>query len=170
MDDSRTLLLVDDEILILEILQEALAPLEAKILLASDGAQALEILKAAKPDAVVSDIHMPGLSGFDFIKKAREASIHTPFVFMTGYGDKEKAVTALRLGAFDFLEKPFKAPQLREVVDRALHLGVELRSLEYEVDNQVRGSDIPSSEISQFREIVRKVLALKKANKVRKAG
>src|SRR4051812_43168740 len=100
-----SLLIVDDEELILEILLEALTPLHVECHTATNGREALAFLAKTRPHAVLSDIHMPEMDGFELLANATALGVEVPFVFLTGYGDKEKAITALRLGALDFLEK-----------------------------------------------------------------
>lgn len=81
-------------------------------------------------DAILTDLNMPGMSGLDFIKKAKELDNQTIAVFLTGYPSSENAVSALRCGAFDFLEKPFSTDHLLLTLDKA----VEMRRLSRELE------------------------------------
>src|ERR1700682_292638 len=78
----------------------------------------LRILREKKPDAVISDIRMPGTSGIDGLRKAREIDPHVAVIMLTGFGALETAKEALRLGANDYISKPFDAREMREVIGR----------------------------------------------------
>ena len=65
-------------------------------------------------DCVVADVRMPGLSGIDLVRRFAEEGRATPIILITGHGDIEMAVAAIKLGAFDFIEKPFDASRLLE--------------------------------------------------------
>ncbi|MCX7977490.1 MAG: response regulator [Bdellovibrionaceae bacterium] len=123
---SRSLLIVEDEEEIREILTESLQGLVDEFILAENGQEALDIVKGRPVDAIVSDINMPKLDGLKFLSALRDAGLHTPFVVLTGYGDKRIAVEALRHGAMDFLDKPWDPEELRKVVGKAIEVGHEL--------------------------------------------
>ena len=100
---------------------------------------ALENLSIDWPGVVVSDIRMPGMSGLDFMKAALEIDRDLPVVLITGHGDVDTAVEAMRGGAYDFVEKPFASDRLVEVVGRALEkrrLTLENRELRRELKAQ----------------------------------
>ena len=73
---------------------------------AGDGQEALEKILALRPDIVLLDIKMPGLSGVECMRRAREAGFHGKFILLTGYADFEYARDAIRCGATDYLLKP----------------------------------------------------------------
>lgn len=74
--------------------------------LAADGQLAVSLIKSAHFDIVVTDLLMSGLDGFQVLKAAKKKDAWTIVIILTGYGDMESAVDALRLGADDFLQKP----------------------------------------------------------------
>src|SRR5688572_23887042 len=118
-DVSRTLLIVDDD----EGVREALWVLfrdSCQVLLAENGKKALEIAEGRDIDAVILDIRMPGMSGIDVLAKLKEIDPATEVVMLTAYETLETAREALRLGACDYLSKPFQIDNMREVVTRAL--------------------------------------------------
>ncbi|MDP9003793.1 MAG: hybrid sensor histidine kinase/response regulator, partial [Verrucomicrobiota bacterium] len=78
----------------------------------------LRILREKRPDAVISDIRMPGTSGIDGLRKIREIDPHVAVIMLTGFGALETAKEALRLGANDYISKPFDAREMREVIGR----------------------------------------------------
>jgi len=79
---------------------------------------ALESVETAPPDIVVTDLKLPNLSGADLLRKIREASPHTEIAIMTGHGSIESAVDAMRQGAYDYIEKPFRVERLRQLLQR----------------------------------------------------
>lgn len=128
--EVRTLLVVDDEPLMLEALTDILLPLGISVVQAEDAEQALTILKTTKVTAVLSDIRMPGYSGLEFLEKLRATGNNVPFVFLTASNEKDKMHRALQLGAIDFLEKPFEGDHLKEVVFKLLEIGIRQQELD----------------------------------------
>ncbi|MFP5519257.1 MAG: response regulator [Bdellovibrionia bacterium] len=123
---NSSLLIVDDEELILEVLSASLGQEGLRIDQANNGKNALEMIKQNTYHAILSDIHMPQKTGLELLKEIRDLGIITPFIVLTGFGDQQKAVEALKLGAFDFIDKPWDEPYLQDVVGRALELGTHL--------------------------------------------
>ncbi|RMF58451.1 MAG: sigma-54-dependent Fis family transcriptional regulator, partial [Calditrichaeota bacterium] len=99
--------------------------------------QAEEEIEAKDYDLIISDLAMPGMSGMELLRKARAVSPETPFVIFSAYGTTERVVTAMREGAFDFIEKPFKADRLRVVVEKSLHHR-ELHKVKHALERQLR--------------------------------
>lgn len=132
----KTLLIVDDEIDIRNTLAETLRPVGAEIFVAKDGVEALELIKTQKITAIISDVNMPNMKGTELLKTVRERGLLTPFVILTAYGDKKMALEALRLGAFDFIDKPWSTEKLFSVTQKILEMGSEIMFWENEVDIQ----------------------------------
>ena len=93
------------------------------VTVAAGGEQALERIAEKRPDAVVTDLQMPGMSGLDLLAEIRKVHDDLPVVFMTAYGSVETAVEAMRQGAFDYVTKPFGGDELGIAVDRAIEHG-----------------------------------------------
>ncbi len=163
-----TVLIVDDENDLRELLVEQVTKLHYKVLQAADGTEAYKIIQSVTAedpiDAVISDLNMPKLDGLALLRKVRELGHETPFVFLTGYADKEKAIEALRLGALDFLEKPCEWKHFSRAVARAAEYGVLLRQLEAELDFLCSTLPIPAAKLAQFRHAQKALLMLKKEN------
>lgn len=87
----------------------------------SDSTQALNEIESEEFDLILCDLNMPRYSGMDLLRKARMVVPETPFVIFSGYGNIEKAVEAMREGACDFIEKPFKKDHLKIVVEKCLY-------------------------------------------------
>jgi two-component system response regulator AtoC len=79
---------------------------------------ALETLETRPPDIVVTDLKLPNLSGGDLLRKIKEALTTTEIAIMTGHGSIESAVGAMKLGAYDYIEKPFRVERLRQLLQR----------------------------------------------------
>ena len=84
--------------------------------------EALRCLNSDFPGIVVSDIKMPGMDGMQFLKKLRGVDSSLPVIMITGHGDVPMAVEAMRVGAFDFLEKPFNPDQMTELAKKAANV------------------------------------------------
>jgi cyclic di-GMP phosphodiesterase len=116
---SPRILIVDDEIEITEILADLLSE-EYDCLRAASAEEALARLQESDFQLVISDITMPGMSGLDMIPHVKQISPDTVVVMISGMQTVESAIGALRLGAFDYLMKPFDLRQVEAVVKRAL--------------------------------------------------
>ena len=116
---SPRILIVDDEVEITEILADLLSE-EYECTRAGTAEEALSRLQDGVFQLVISDITMPGMSGLDMIPHAKELSPDTVVVMISGMQTVESAIGALRLGAFDYLMKPFDLRQVEAVVKRAL--------------------------------------------------
>ena len=166
MNTKSIILVADDEEDLREILVDDVKSLGFDVLEASSGTQALEILRqnGKNIDAVMSDINMPGLNGLQLLETIRKEGIEVPFMFLTGYGDKEKVVTALRLGAIDFFEKPYERTKLLAALEKAAEFGRSLRSFQAELDEICKKANVPADQLAEFRKAQRELLLLKKAN------
>jgi putative nucleotidyltransferase with HDIG domain len=116
---SPRILIVDDEVEITEILADLLSE-EYDCIRAGSAEEALTRLHESEFQLVISDITMPGMSGLDMIPHVKELAPDTVVVMISGMQTVESAIGALRLGAFDYLMKPFDLRQVEAVVKRAL--------------------------------------------------
>lgn len=117
---DKTILIVDDEAGIRTSVRGVLADEGYRVLEAEDGRDALELIASEHPRLVILDIWMPGMDGIELLRHIRDSHPGTPVIVISGHGNIETAVTATKLGAFDFIEKPFSLDGLLHVVDRAL--------------------------------------------------
>lgn len=121
MSDSiiqRRLLIVDDETVVRSVLHDLLSN-SYECTEAASAEEALEYLRAGAFELVISDITMPGMSGLDMIPHVKAASPQTVIVMISGMQTIESAINALRLGAFDYLMKPFDLRQVEVAIARA---------------------------------------------------
>ncbi|NOY54061.1 MAG: sigma-54-dependent Fis family transcriptional regulator [Deltaproteobacteria bacterium] len=117
---KATILVVDDEKLICWSLKEKLEKENYEVLTAGSGEEAMEIINQAQPDLILQDNKLPGISGIELleeIKKIREESL---VIMMTAYGDVNTSVKAMKLGAYDFVEKPFDIDMIKLTIAKAL--------------------------------------------------
>lgn len=163
---NGTILIADDEPDMREIIAEVLENLHCEIIQCTNGQEALDtVLKKiseGKPvDAILSDINMPEKTGIEFLTAIRSKSIWTPFVFLTAYGDKENALAALRLGAFDFVEKPFQFENLIKTMSRTLELGVSMRTIEQDFQKKYQSQANSPEELIKMKEAHAKISMMK---------
>ncbi len=116
----RTVLVVDDEVLLRSFLGVAIGALGVDVETAASGAEALERIRREPPDVVVTDLRMHGISGLELLESARPFAPHTAFIVVSGFGTLGDAISAGKLGAVEFLPKPFDASTIRAAVTRAL--------------------------------------------------
>ena len=107
-----TILLVDDEINILELLKYSCAKEGYDILAAVDGEQALELYKSNSVDLVVLDRMLPGIDGCDVLKEIRKEDMRTPVIMLTAKSTEDDKLTGFDLGADDYVTKPFSVKEL----------------------------------------------------------
>jgi len=140
---SNKILIVDDEPFNLDLLEQELTDRGYAIERAGSGAAALSQLESFHPDLVLLDYQMPDMNGVDVLKELRARGHDTPVVMITAYGTIERAVQAMKEGAYDFIPKPFDPDHLALVVEKAL----ERETLRREVE-------ILSEEVSERHHLV----------------
>ncbi len=118
MENVR-ILVIDDEKVIRDGVERALARQDCQVTKAEDGLRGLELLQAESFDIVLTDLMMPGVDGFAVLNWVREHQPQVQVIVITGFATVEKAVTAMKQGAFDFVGKPFTPEYLRLVIARA---------------------------------------------------
>lgn len=120
-----TVLVVDDKEMMRDSVSSTLARAGFAVRTATDGRSALKEIASKRPDAVVTDLSMPGMSGVDLLGEIRAFDEDLPVVLMTAFGTVETAVEAIKRGAFDYLTKPFEGDELVIALKRAIqHAGV----------------------------------------------
>ena len=120
MGEKFRILVVDDELPVCKSIASALAGDDYTVDTALSGEEALELQDKKHYDAIIADLMMPGISGLELLKKVRDNRPDTMMIMITGYPSIRTAVEAIRIGAFDYLPKPFTPNDLRSIVSRAL--------------------------------------------------
>ncbi len=110
---------VDDDTSIRWVIEKALQKSDLKTRSFANAAELLEALPDGKPDAILTDIRMPGMDGLEMLKKVQTTHPDLPMIVMTAHSDLESAVSAFHSGAFEYLPKPFDIQELIELVQRA---------------------------------------------------
>lgn len=156
------ILVVDDEKNIREGLGEFLRLDGYEVVLASDGSEGAKAVERGEIDLVITDLRMPGLSGSELLRRVTGQYPSVPVIVLTGHGTVEDAVSAMRIGAYDFITKPVNLEHLSLLIKRALErreLSRQNQELLREVENQKRSSSIvgKSPSIQRIFELVRRV-------------
>lgn len=116
----RKILIIEDRREnIVFIANNILKPLGYEVITAMDGPTGLAKAQEEAPDLIISDLKLPGLGGLEVIEQLRQKNIHIPTIVMTFHGTEETAVRALRLGARDYLIKPFTIEDMQAALERA---------------------------------------------------
>ncbi|MDQ3031914.1 MAG: sigma-54 dependent transcriptional regulator [Myxococcota bacterium] len=119
MRDKKQILIADDEPNLRRVLGAQLQRDGYDVLMAEDGEQALAMLSEHHVDVVISDLRMPKLDGMQLLKRIVEGKPELPVIIITAHGTVDTAVEALKLGAFDYVTKPFDRHEFKNVVDKA---------------------------------------------------
>ncbi len=156
------ILIVDDEERMASVVATALGRSGYHCETASGGAEALRTLEERGADVVVTDWKMPGMDGFELLKRLKSRSPELPVILLTAYGSVPSAVAAMREGAFDYVAKPFDNEELRATVARALEitrLSRENRYLRQELGRRYAPEDIiaESARSRELLDLVRRV-------------
>ena len=119
-NDVKRVLVADDELNMRRVLEAMLRREGYDVVTAANGAEALSGMSAGV-HTVITDLKMPVLDGMALLKKLSAEYPDVPVVMITAHGSVENAVEAVKLGAFDYLEKPFEQEQIRQVVAKAIN-------------------------------------------------
>jgi len=109
---AQRILVADDDEAICDTIEDALHLAGYLTMRAKDGQMALDRVRSDRPDLVILDVNMPKLDGFEVLRKMRSLSIATPAILLTARHEREDAVTGLKLGADDYVKKPFGLEEL----------------------------------------------------------
>ena len=113
-------LIVDDEPSVVEVFQEFLASHGYTLTLAASGEEAVRRLPEIRPDVILTDLNLPGLSGLEVMRAAKGVDPEVCVVVVTGYASASTAIDALRQGAYDYVTKPFDLDDVFQIVERGL--------------------------------------------------
>jgi len=116
--DKKTILIVDDEINVCKSIDRAIQNDEYEVRRALSGEEAIDKIKENPCDLVIADLMMPGIGGIDLLKFLKTDFPKINVIMITGYPTIKTAVQAIKMGAFDYIAKPFTPEQLRTVVAR----------------------------------------------------
>jgi len=152
----HNVLVVDDETKMQRILEIMLQEMDLDVVRADNGRDALEVLKREAVDLVITDMRMPVMNGIELIRSLRESNETLPVIVITAHGTVETAVEAMRLGAVDYITRPFEVESVELAVRRAINVGKvqrENRYLRDELENgwdEFVGGSAPMREMYDF--------------------
>lgn len=135
----KKILIIDDEPNFLLLLERTLKDEGYEVISAGKSIEALGAAENEPFDAVITDLAMPDIEGIELMQRIRKVYPEMPFIIITGVGTIEKAVEAMKKGAYDFITKPFELDKIRSTLKRAIEYGElhrELRYLRQEVQNK----------------------------------
>ncbi len=117
-DETFQILVVDDQDMVRESLHEILDAYGYSVDEADDGKSALEVVNTKRIDLIISDLHMPGISGDELLAAIRQRDCPIPIIIVTGDPSVDSAVKCIKLGASDYIQKPFSIEKIREAVEK----------------------------------------------------
>lgn len=118
---GERVLIVDDSDEVREIIASlVLEPAGYSVLTANNGADGFRLLMETRPDLLILDEQMPGMTGLQVLRAMREQNLQIPVIFMTAFGSEDLAVQAFRLGVRDYVIKPFEPPEMGRAIERGL--------------------------------------------------
>lgn len=149
MTTSKKILVVDDEIKMQQTIREILDAENYIVKTANDGLECLEIVKKEFFDVILLDINLPFKNGLEVLNEIKILYPDTPIIMFTAFGSNERIITAMKSGAYDYLDKPFELDELLFVINRA----VEYSNLIREVKN-LRSQTLLSNNEILYDEII----------------
>jgi DNA-binding NtrC family response regulator len=157
-----TILIIDDELDTREVLKDRLESLNYRVLTAATGKEGLERLERENPHMVLLDIELPDMNGLEMLGEIRKREHDITVVMITAYGTIERAVRAMKEGAYDFIPKPFEPDHIALIVAKALErerLKREVELLSEEVDGQHRMVVGQSEQINRAIDVAKRAAA-----------
>ncbi|MHC4662578.1 MAG: sigma-54-dependent transcriptional regulator [Planctomycetota bacterium] len=158
MTEPVKILVVDDDKSLRDLLSIVLTSSGYEVVTRDSGAAALEIMESDKFGCVIQDLKMPGMDGITLLSKIKETRARLPVIIITAFSSWDTAVEAMRLGAYDYIKKPFDNDTIRAVVARALEQK-RLSELPDADKYQVRDIVGSSPEIQKVQELVKRIAA-----------
>jgi DNA-binding NtrC family response regulator len=141
-------LVVDDEQFVRELLHDFFDKMDFGVTTVANGDEGIDVCRRERFDAALVDLKMPGKSGIEVLEAFAEIDPALPVVMMTGYPTIDSSIEAIRRGAYDYIIKPFKLQELKELIDRA----VREQTLAREIESLSDRIDVVESELAQVRE------------------
>ncbi len=160
MDKQKRILAVDDEPNMRRLLEISLRQAGYVALSAANGKDALALMKAEQIDLIVSDLHMPGMSGIELLKQIRDDNETVPFIIVTAQGEISTAVDAMKLGASDYILRPFDLEVLEVAISKALNiqrLELENTYLKSSAQPEVQGLIGESASMQSLKQLIAQV-------------
>ncbi len=154
------ILIVDDEKNVISSFKKILTQEGYEIFTASNAEEGLSVFENNPINLVIMDIRMPKITGLEAFSKFKEIEPKTPIIIMTAYGTTETAIEAMRLGAYDYVIKPFEIPHMKDMIRKALEAGHIMKTeVTYEPKEEFKGDRIigSSSKMQEIYKIIGQV-------------
>ena len=162
---SATVWIIDDDRSIRWVLERALSRADLETVSFESGEGILERLEQDQPDAVISDIRMPGIDGITLLRSISERFPMVPVIIMTAHSDLDSAVSSYQTGAFEYLPKPFDVDEALSLIQRAIDHGREQRSSAREREAEHAGENAEIiGEAPAMQEVFRAIGRLSHSN------
>jgi nitrogen regulation protein NR(I) len=153
-----TILIVDDDAQLRTSFEKLLATEGHTVMTSPTGEGGLELAKAKLPDLVIIDVRLPGMDGLAAFQAIHEIEPKLPVIIMTAYGSTDTAIKATKLGAFDYVLKPFDIPEMLSVIDKALEAGRFMRSrVEVDAFGDERSPDLILGRSRAMQEVYKAI-------------
>lgn len=150
-DEKTTVFVVDDDEAVRDSLSYLIASVDLQVKAFASATDFLDAYKADMPGCLVVDVRMPGMSGLELQRQLSDRSINLPVIIITGHGDVDMAVRAMKSGAFDFIQKPFNDQVLLDLIQAALEKNARA------AESNAERADI-SEQLNQLTDREREVL------------
>ncbi len=160
---GELILIIEDDEGLAEMLRDILVPFGYRLAFAASGEEGWEKIESEEPDLIMTDLNLPGISGMEILKRLHARGEHPPTIVVTAYGSEYVAAQALRLGAWDYLAKPFKVDELLNAIRRALEaarLRRERERLMTELNQANRQLERRMRELTTFQAVGRSMTSL----------
>jgi DNA-binding NtrC family response regulator len=154
MVKTSHILVIDDEDSICNFMEEVFTSEGYTVSTASEAEKGLQMAEELRPDVVLLDLKMPKMSGVDILRRIKAIDEAMAVIMMTGFGTMDTARAAMRLGAFDYVTKPFDLPHVKTVVKSAI-----AQRMDIYVDKLRSGKDLLSGEEIAFLDSITKCRA-----------
>jgi len=133
----KTILIIEDEKIMRITLEDFLKSKDFEVYATDRGLEGIEIFKREEIDCVITDVRLPDIDGLSVLKEVKNTKPHVPVIIITAFGTIQMAVSAMKMGAFDYITKPFSLDEFLLVIDRA----IEIKSIKEENINLKRKLD-----------------------------
>src|SRR3989338_648269 len=153
-DIKRKILVVDDEESLREFLEIMLKREGYEITTAADGDKAIKLMKKQSFDLVLTDLQMPKVHGMEVLAQAKDMDPEIVVIVITAFGSTESAVEAMKLGAYDYITKPFKIDEIKLIIKKALEkriLSRENKQMKRELGEQYQFGNLVGSAQSMIK-------------------
>jgi len=153
-----TILIVDDDAQLRQSFDKLLTEEGHTVQTAPTGEAGIAMVRECVPDMVVMDVRLPGMSGLEAFRAVHEIESKLPVIVMTAFGTTETAIEATKLGAFDYVLKPFEIPEILALIDQALEAGRFMRSkLEIDVVPEVASAEAIIGRSKAMQEVYKAI-------------